>query len=185
MKSQVSRRTVVKGAAALIGCSAAPALQAPSARAAWAAASGQTSATAAGHRGVWGLLQRAGVDVAGGALRGGQGLRDAGAVRAGGRGNFTLCRMPIGANDFARDWYSYDEVDGDFALEHFSIANDLETLVPFILNPDGSTVIVIQNDLVEPLPVRIRLGGTTVMPTLPADSFSTLVVKAPPGSGAR
>jgi glucosylceramidase len=46
--------------------------------------------------------------------------------------NFTLCRMPIGANDFARDWYSYDEVPGDFALEHFSIANDLETLVPFI-----------------------------------------------------
>jgi glucosylceramidase len=46
--------------------------------------------------------------------------------------NFTLCRMPVGANDFSRDWYSYDEVDGDFALEHFSIANDLETLVPFI-----------------------------------------------------
>ena len=47
-------------------------------------------------------------------------------------GNFTLCRMPVGANDFSRDWYSYDEVDGDFALSHFSIANDLETLVPFI-----------------------------------------------------
>ena len=31
-------------------------------------------------------------------------------------------------------WYSYDEVVGDFALEHFSIANDLETLVPFIRN---------------------------------------------------
>ncbi|MGY4856430.1 glycoside hydrolase family 30 protein [Cryobacterium sp. AP23] len=46
--------------------------------------------------------------------------------------NFTLGRMPIGANDFSRDWYSYDEVDGDFALEHFSIANDLDTLVPFI-----------------------------------------------------
>lgn len=46
--------------------------------------------------------------------------------------NFTLCRMPVGANDFSRDWYSYDEVPGDFALEHFSIANDLETLVPFI-----------------------------------------------------
>jgi glucosylceramidase len=45
---------------------------------------------------------------------------------------FTLCRMPIGANDFSRDWYSYDEVDGDFGLAHFSIANDLETLVPFI-----------------------------------------------------
>ena len=46
--------------------------------------------------------------------------------------NFTLCRMPVGANDFSRDWYSYDEVAGDFALEHFSIANDVETLVPFI-----------------------------------------------------
>jgi glucosylceramidase len=45
---------------------------------------------------------------------------------------FTLCRAPIGANDFARKWYSYDESPGDFALEHFSIANDLETLVPFI-----------------------------------------------------
>ena len=46
--------------------------------------------------------------------------------------NFTLCRMPVGANDFSRDWYSYDETAGDFALEHFTIANDLETLVPFI-----------------------------------------------------
>ena len=45
---------------------------------------------------------------------------------------FTLCRMPVGANDFSRDWYSYDETDGDFALERFTIANDLETLVPFI-----------------------------------------------------
>lgn len=45
---------------------------------------------------------------------------------------FTQCRMPVGANDFSLDWYSYDEVDGDFDLEHFSIANDLETLVPFI-----------------------------------------------------
>ena len=46
--------------------------------------------------------------------------------------NFTLCRMPVGANDFSRDWYSYDEADGDFGLERFSIANDLDTLVPFI-----------------------------------------------------
>ena len=46
--------------------------------------------------------------------------------------NFTLCRMPIGANDFSRDWYSYDETDGDFDLRQFSIANDRETLVPFI-----------------------------------------------------
>src|SRR5689334_13533961 len=46
--------------------------------------------------------------------------------------NFTICRMPVGANDFSRDWYSYDETPGDFALEHFSVANDLETLVPYI-----------------------------------------------------
>jgi glucosylceramidase len=46
--------------------------------------------------------------------------------------NFTMGRMPVGANDFSRDWYSYDEVDGDFALEHFSIDNDHDTLVPFI-----------------------------------------------------
>jgi glucosylceramidase len=48
--------------------------------------------------------------------------------------NFSLCRMPIGANDFSLDWYSYDEVPEDFALEHFSISNDLKTLVPFISN---------------------------------------------------
>ena len=48
-------------------------------------------------------------------------------------GNFSLCRMPIGANDFARNWYSYDETPGDFALRHFSTANDEETLIPFIL----------------------------------------------------
>lgn len=45
---------------------------------------------------------------------------------------FSLCRMPIGANDFARDWYSYDETPGDFALRDFSIARDDSTLVPFI-----------------------------------------------------
>lgn len=28
--------------------------------------------------------------------------------------NFTHCRMPLGANDLARGWYSYDEVAGDF-----------------------------------------------------------------------
>lgn len=48
--------------------------------------------------------------------------------------SFTVCRMPVGANDFSRRWYSYDETDGDFGMEHFSIANDLGTLVPFIKN---------------------------------------------------
>ncbi|OAN57632.1 beta-glycosidase [Sphingomonas sp. TDK1] len=45
---------------------------------------------------------------------------------------FSLCRMPIGANDFARDWYSYDETPGDFALRDFRLSRDDATLVPFI-----------------------------------------------------
>lgn len=45
---------------------------------------------------------------------------------------FTLCRMPIGANDFSRDWYSYDETSDDFALDHFSVARDETSLIPFI-----------------------------------------------------
>lgn len=48
--------------------------------------------------------------------------------------SFTICRMPVGANDFSRNWYSYDEKDGDFEMKHFTIANDLETLIPFIKN---------------------------------------------------
>jgi glucosylceramidase len=46
--------------------------------------------------------------------------------------NFNTCRIPIGANDFSLDWYSYDEAPDDFALKHFSISSDLERLVPFI-----------------------------------------------------
>ncbi len=48
--------------------------------------------------------------------------------------NFTICRMPVGANDFSRNWYSYNETDGDFDMKNFSIANDYETLIPFIKN---------------------------------------------------
>lgn len=48
--------------------------------------------------------------------------------------NFTICRMPVGANDFSRDWYSYNETAEDFGMTKFSISNDLETLVPFIKN---------------------------------------------------
>lgn len=46
--------------------------------------------------------------------------------------NFTVFRMPIGSNDFARKWYSYNETAGDFKMKNFSISNDMETLVPFI-----------------------------------------------------
>ncbi|MBZ5651319.1 MAG: hypothetical protein LAO18_12640 [Acidobacteriia bacterium] len=47
-------------------------------------------------------------------------------------GRFTYCRMPIGANDFANEAYTYDETDGDFDLKHFSIEHDRKTLIPFI-----------------------------------------------------
>lgn len=46
--------------------------------------------------------------------------------------NFTVCRMPVAANDFAVDWYSYNEVENDFGMNCFSISHDEQTLVPFI-----------------------------------------------------
>ena len=46
--------------------------------------------------------------------------------------NFNICRMPLGANDFSRNWYSYNETDGDFEMKNFSVSNDYETLIPFI-----------------------------------------------------
>lgn len=48
------------------------------------------------------------------------------------RANFNLCRLPIGANDYAEDWYSLDETAGDFSLEHFSIERDKHCLIPYI-----------------------------------------------------
>ena len=55
--------------------------------------------------------------------------------------DFSYCRLPMGANDFARSWYSYCETPGDFALESFSVARDEEGVLPFLraaqaLRPD-------------------------------------------------
>jgi len=56
-----------------------------------------------------------------------------GADRAQGRSmGFTRCRLPVGANDFSRDWYSYNETAGDFAMQQFSIRRDEQALIPFI-----------------------------------------------------
>ena len=46
--------------------------------------------------------------------------------------NFTVCRMPIGASDFALKYYSFNDTPGDLAMEHFSIDNDKATLIPLI-----------------------------------------------------
>lgn len=48
--------------------------------------------------------------------------------------NFTFNRTPVGANDFAATWYSYDETDGDYNLNEFSIDHDKQTLIPYIKN---------------------------------------------------
>jgi len=46
--------------------------------------------------------------------------------------HFTLCRIPIGANDFSLKWYSFDETPGDYAMADFSIRRDREDLIPYI-----------------------------------------------------
>ncbi|MBP0457215.1 glycoside hydrolase family 30 protein [Streptomyces montanisoli] len=41
-------------------------------------------------------------------------------------------RVPVGASDYASDWYSHDETPGDLRLRHFSIERDHKELIPFI-----------------------------------------------------
>src|SRR5205085_2445695 len=45
---------------------------------------------------------------------------------------YRLCRVPIGANDYALEWYSHNEYGGDLAMEHFSIARDHRYLIPYV-----------------------------------------------------
>lgn len=58
-----------------------------------------------------------------------------------GEHKFSICRLPIGASDYALEWYSLNETDGDLSMEHFSIDRDRRYLIPYIkealkLNPD-------------------------------------------------
>ena len=55
--------------------------------------------------------------------------------------NFQRGRMSIGANDFALDYFSCDDTDGDFELKDFSIERDKKNVIPMIkwaqkYNPD-------------------------------------------------
>jgi len=45
---------------------------------------------------------------------------------------FNLCRLPIGASDYAEDWYSCSEIDDDYMMDHFSIERDKKHLIPYI-----------------------------------------------------
>ena len=46
--------------------------------------------------------------------------------------NFTVCRMPIGASDYATNWYSLDDTPGDFELKQFNLDRDRTLLLPYI-----------------------------------------------------
>jgi glucosylceramidase len=48
-----------------------------------------------------------------------------------------------------------------------------ENLLAFV-NPDESVVVLMQNDLCEELPVRIKVGEKVIGATLEADSHNTL-----------
>lgn len=45
---------------------------------------------------------------------------------------FNFCRLPIGASDYALQWYSCDETDGDYTMKHFTVAHDEQYLIPYI-----------------------------------------------------
>ncbi|MCL1857330.1 MAG: glycosyl hydrolase [Kiritimatiellaeota bacterium] len=45
---------------------------------------------------------------------------------------FTHCRLPIGASDYAAEWYSLNETAGDFAMRNFSVARDQSCLIPYV-----------------------------------------------------
>lgn len=45
---------------------------------------------------------------------------------------YSLCRTHINSCDFSSDSYAYDDIPGDTALTHFSIAHDLRFRVPMI-----------------------------------------------------
>lgn len=55
--------------------------------------------------------------------------------------NYNLCRIPVGASDYALSWYSLDETPDDYDLQDFSIDRDKKYLIPYIKeaikrNPD-------------------------------------------------
>jgi glucosylceramidase len=50
---------------------------------------------------------------------------------------FNFCRVPIGASDYALDWYSHAETPDDYAMEHFSIDRDRRYLLPYIRAAQG------------------------------------------------
>ncbi|MDR1683110.1 MAG: glycosyl hydrolase family 30, partial [Candidatus Symbiothrix sp.] len=55
--------------------------------------------------------------------------------------NFTLNRMPMGASDYALNFYSFNDIAEDFKMVNFNINRDRYILIPYIkaaqkINPD-------------------------------------------------
>ena len=46
--------------------------------------------------------------------------------------DFTHCRLPIGASDYALEWYSHNECPDDLSMSQFSVARDEKYLIPYI-----------------------------------------------------
>ncbi len=45
---------------------------------------------------------------------------------------FNYGRIPMGANDFSLEWYSCDEAENDYEMEHFTIERDKSHTIPYI-----------------------------------------------------
>jgi glucosylceramidase len=45
---------------------------------------------------------------------------------------YNICRIPIGANDYALNWYSLDEKRDDYEMKNFNIDRDKTSLIPYI-----------------------------------------------------
>ena len=46
--------------------------------------------------------------------------------------DFNICRMPVGASDYATGYYSLDDNDGDFSMDKFNITRDKQNLLLYI-----------------------------------------------------
>lgn len=46
--------------------------------------------------------------------------------------NLQICRLSIGASDYSAELYTYDDVENDTSLEHFSIERDKNYIIPII-----------------------------------------------------
>ena len=46
--------------------------------------------------------------------------------------NFQIGRLSIGSSDYSAELYTYDDVENDITLEHFSIERDKNYIIPII-----------------------------------------------------